>query len=111
MQTARPVQTSGTHGWAASLLALASAVGTHERALAFVGAFACGASSTRLADNLPAGCPAPHGVAGCLVVATAFIAGLLRTSAWSVLLPSLLGILLLWGCLVEWSLCLSLIHI
>ena len=107
MQTARQVQTSGAHGWAASLLALASAVGTHERALAFVGAFACGASSTRLADNLPAGCPAPHGVAGCLVVATAFIAGLLRTSAWSVLLPSLPGILLLWGCPVEWSLCIA----
>lgn len=106
-QVARPIQTGGSRGWAVNLLTLASAVGTHERALAFVAAFACGASSTRLAGNLPAGCPAPHGVAGCLVVATAFIAGLLRTSAWSVLLPSLLGILLLWGCLVEWSLCIA----
>lgn len=106
-QVARPIQTGGARGWAANLLTLVSAVGTHERALAFVAAFACGASSTRLAGNLPAGCPAPHGVAGCLVVAAAFIAGLLRTSAWSVLLPSLLGILLLWGCLVEWSLCIA----
>ena len=80
-QVARPIQTGGSRGWAANLLTLANAVGTHERALAFVAAFACGASSTRLADNLPVGCPAPHGVAGCLVVATVFIAGLFRTSA------------------------------
>ncbi len=91
-------------GLTPALRGLAGAVGPCEGWLAFAAALVCGAASTRFAGGARGTSPSPRdGAVRCLALAGAFLAGLLRSTAYGALLPAPLGTLLLWGILFEWS--------
>lgn len=82
-----------------------------ETTAAFAASCLCGITSVRFGNTPASEPPATRDAAiRCLVVAGAFIAGLLRSLSWEALFTSLWGILLLWGCLFEWCLCMARCH-
>ncbi len=104
LPTQGPFPSDETNRWKSVLQGLTGVVGSHESWLAFVAAFVCGVTSVRFTDNgYDASLSPRDGAARCLVLVCAFLAGLLRATAYGALIITPLGIILLLGILFEWS--------
>ena len=105
LQTILASDTGMTYKWALELLDFSGSVGAHQAELVLVMTFLCGVASIRLAGQRKADCSAQGAVfIRHLATFGVFLVGVLRATAWSLLLSMPLGPVLIWGCLFIWIL-------